>query len=593
MLTNDNTKGICRILTSNPAMAGRKPRQFSTLEEVSATFGKGSAEYRVAKNFFDLVNLSTLKNIGIQFGSWGYGGSSPWELYSAEGSGKTGFTVTNLVDETTFNTNSIYNLFKTIGNRAMVSLKLTGDTIYVSQETAADTERMAALKESCGENNIITTDDTTLLNGFVVGEEQVLLVDLNGHKISGDLCGIINKGFTTINDSVGTGCVFTTNWEKMIGDASHSSRFEKSATVNRATTEAVRNEGSMIINGGWFGTDHPTKSPRVNEVNWGQCLACHGSSTTIVNGGHFTTVTWHNNNKGIVPKLAADVGQDSWLAKREYLKTEGWNYSPYAAIIDTYDTSQIIWNYGECYGLYNDVFEVKGDGTTVTNYGGIEIYDGKFYIGFPNFVFVPGGSSIFGMQSMLQASAASNQFLPSEYEAGSEGWSPIIVYNGEFYDNSSLYNEDGGKGRISPPKRQDPSYPGLALNFSGRVSIRGGYYNFQFSKEFRDFTSPFEFRGLKKIVLTETISQNIETLFEDKEDLLTFGVFGYLEGVTEADSKKIPPRLLADKYNHIFCETGTDKVVGDGIAIMKSLEDGLGELCRAFQPLAEKIGGVL
>jgi len=594
MLTNDKTKGIGRIYTSNVAMAGRSPRSFSTLEEVIKVFGNGSDEANTAKAFFDFLEVSRCTNLGIQFASWGYGGSDPYKRFTATGSASEGFKFTNIDTEVETTYASLQEAITAIGNKAIVSIKLTGDVLYISEATKNDAERYAALSTTCGAANLNVTSDENKLNGFIVGAKQIVVLDLNGHKMCGDCNVIRNLGYMTINDSVGTGCVFTTNFEKMIGDASHSSRFETSATIKRATTEAVRNEGSLTINGGWYGTDRATDAAWVNEVNWGQCLACHGESATIVNGGHFTTVAWHNNATGVTPKLAADVGQTSWLAARTFAKADGWNYSPYAAIVDTYDTAQVQWNGGECYGLYNDIFEVEGGGTTETDFGGVQVFGGEFYVGFKGFTFTP--SSQFGMQSMFQASAPSNQYLPSELpkpeEATFEGWSTIIIYSGVFRDNIAPFTSTGARARMAPPRGRT-AYPDLALNMTGRVSVLGGDFNFNYSPEFANYRQPYEFRGLTKAELTETKTNAIKEVFKDSEDLLTYGVFGFIEGETKAEATEVYKQVVADNFQHIYCITGTDELVNDGIAPLDSLND-MWEVCRAFQPITtkRKIGSV-
>lgn len=587
MLTDDRNNGIGRIYTSNVAMAGRGPCSFSSLEEVIKVFGNGSDEANAAKAFFDFIEVSHCSNLGIQFASWGYGGNDPYKRFTATGSAADGFTFTNLDTESETTYASLKEAFDAIGGRAIVSIKLTGDVLYISNATKDDSERYAALSSTCGASNLNATDDEDKLNGFIVGAKQIVVLDLNGHKMCGDCNVIRNLGYMTINDSVGTGCVFTTNFEKTIGGASHSSRFENTSKVNRATTEAVRNEGSLTINGGWYGTDRATDSAWVNEVNWGQCLACHGESATIVNGGHFTTVT-HSNSQSAPQKLSSDVGQTSWLASRKFTKADGWNYSPYAAIVDTYDRSQVQWNGGECYGLYNDIFEVEGGGTTAENPGGVQIFGGEFYAGFKGFTFTP--SSSFSQQSMFQASVPAAQYLPSELPPPGDsafcGWSPIIIYAGTFRDNISLYTADGKRARSLPPRGRT-AYPDPALNMTGRVSVLGGDFNFSFSSEFANFRQTYEFRGLTKAELTETKTNAIKEAFKDSDDLLTYGVFGFAEGETKAEATEVCKLLVADNFRHIYCVTGNVEISGDGIAPLDSVND-MWEVCRAFQPLTAR-----
>lgn len=575
---NDSKKGIGRIFTSNPAFAGHQPRLFTSIADVEKVFGADSEEYAVAENFFEFVSSSKTPGLGIQFASWGYGGTNPWKMFSATGSGKEGFVFTNLVDgsETTYS--SIQEALDAIGDRAMIRITLTDDVLYVTEATKADSERFSALEKTCGAGAFTVTDESDKLNGFTIGEKQIVVIDLAGHKICGDVRCFWNKGFLTINDSVGTGCAFTTNYEALIDGHIHSSRFE--AAEDRVTTETIRNEGSLIVNGGWFGTDRPTMAPAVNEVNWGNSLGAHGESVTIVNGGHFTCGSWHNNTK-VLEGLADQLGQDSWFAKRSFPKPD-FSYSPYSAVIDVYDASHIQWNSGDAYGLYNDIFEVEGIGTTPESFGIVEVNGGEFYCGFPGYTFVP--TVNFGMQSMLQASAPSNQYLPSELPKESdlafEGYSYIVVNGGRFEDNVSCFTESGARCRLTPPRGRT-DFPDSALRMTGLVAVKGGTFNFTFSKEFRDLNPSYSIRPMQRMELTESKADAISDSLTDSGSNGSFGVFAFVEDVSDADARAIAKSIATDRFCHIFACKGSD-LRADGIAHVEDLKTPFAELCRAF-----------
>lgn len=597
MQINDAKKGIGRIFTSNPVFAGCKPRIFNFREDVAEVFGIKSNEYRLADAFFTFTEGTKVKNIGLQFASWGYGGENPYRIFTVTGSSAEGFRFSEVDrNEQQQVFASIQEGLDAIGDKAIVNITLTGNSLFVSPETNADTERMAALSRTCG-SGFVVTDDPKKLNGFTVGENQMVVVDLAGHKMCGDATVFVNKGFLIINDSVGTGCAFTTNFEPFINDKKHSSRFDE--TKDRVTTETIRNEGSLIVNGGWFGTDRPTMSPAINDVNWGNALGMHGHSVTIVNGGCFTCASWHNNS-AFIKGFAEDLGVDSWYANHTYDKTV-FSYAPYSAVIEGYDEAHLMWNGGDVYGLYNDTFEIEGIGTTETDFGVVEINGGTFYNGFPGYTLVPKVS--FGMQSMLQCSTPSNQYLPSELpvpgDDNFEGYSVLTVNGGEFYDNIAVYTATGGKGRITPPRGRT-AYPDPALNMTGRVAIKGGTFNFSYSGEFANYRQDYEFRPFPALELSESQpSASVAALENENEPELMFGPFAFIEGTDYGDAFEIANSVVRHRYNHLFAYTSptaaaramaaddvppfVGTVKGDNLAKF------FPELCRAFARGSERI----
>ena len=118
------------------------------------------------------------------------------------------------------------------------------------------------------------TGDTVVLLADATGDVTVaegceVVIDLNGNDIVGTLNAIVNNGTLTINDTVGTGNVYTTD-------------------VSAQGRAAIVNRGTIVINGGWFGDANNDTSDR-NAINRGNALKNYG--TAIVNGGYFTNVS--------------------------------------------------------------------------------------------------------------------------------------------------------------------------------------------------------------------------------------------------------------------------------------------------------------
>lgn len=595
MTNNDSRKGIGRIFTSNPAFATYGTRLFSDLEEVGRIFGSKSKEYLLAETFFKFGAETKARNIGLQFASWGYKGKNPYRIYTVTGSSADGFLfaeVDGSGDRAPASYPSLQEGMDAIGDKAIVSITLTGDSLFISSATNEDAERMAALERTCG-TGFTVTDDAKKLNGLKVGANQIVFFDLNGHKFCGDMNVFVNKGFLTITDSVGMGCAFTTNFEAIINGKKHSSRFEDAK--DRVTTETIRNEGSLVVNGGWFGTDRPTMTPAINEVNWGNALGIHGESVTIVNGGHFTCASWHNNSN-FLKGFAEDLGVDSWYANRMYDKTV-FSYAPYSAVIDGYDAANVLWNGGIVYGLYNDTFEIEGVGTTEDSFGVVEINGGKFYNGFPDYTLVPKVS--FGMQSMLQCSTPTNQYLPSELpppgDPAFEGYSVLTVNGGEFFDNVAVYTATGAKCRMTPPRGRTV-YPDPALDMTGRVSIKGGTFNFSYSDEFANYRQAYEFRPFPSPELSETQPEAATKAIDGSAaPELAFGPFAFIEGTKAADALAIAKLVAGHRYDHIFAYAAPENAAGGdvppqtGTVKADSLAGAFPELCRAFAKGSERI----
>ena len=122
-------------------------------------------------------------------------------------------------------------------------------------------------------STITLQTDYELSQTLVIPEGVTVTIDLNGHYVKfNDTVpgvGIENHGTLTINDTVGTGNVYTTN------------------TTTQAR-DAVRNYGTLTINAGYFG-DSDEDMTNQNSLQRGPALRNFGTAT--INGGNFTSVT--------------------------------------------------------------------------------------------------------------------------------------------------------------------------------------------------------------------------------------------------------------------------------------------------------------
>lgn len=134
-----------------------------------------------------------------------------------------------------------------------------GDKEFTSLQDAIDT--------AVNGDTIIMIADTE--EDATVGAEADITIDLAGFDIVGSLAGITNNGTLTINDSVGTGNVYTTD-------------------VSAQGRPAILNNGNITINGGWFGDSNNDMTDR-NAINRGNAVKNYG--TAVINGGYFTNVS--------------------------------------------------------------------------------------------------------------------------------------------------------------------------------------------------------------------------------------------------------------------------------------------------------------
>jgi len=619
-----SAKKIGRIFTSNPKFARKGLKTFTSLEDVVAEFGENSKEADFAKLYYAALRDNDVKAAELGFESWGYYGSiGTWRRY--EGSmTKAGISIKDEqgIISTYESTNAALNA---LGTHIIISLKLMEDVVYISESTKNRTVQYNDLVEVCGEDNIIVTDNDDHIYGFNVQQGQVCLFDLNGHRYGGDLHCFVNKGLTYVSDSVGTGCLFTTNFDPILwyieeDDTKeydptkylvkineetgvrkigwpHSSKWEASEktedhTYYRETCECIRNEGVCVIESGWIGTYKPTFDAVINNTTWGNAIGCYGKSMLTINGGQFTTVSYSMN----VDDFAAQLGLTSWLIGYDW-KAEAtesgildWytkkSWQPYTAVIDSYEESQIIMNGGTVYGTYNDAFEISGELTTEDKHGVLIINGGTIINGYKNWFFIPTKS--YGSQSMLQSSAPTNCTYPELLNHDVDGWMPTVVFGGTFIDNIATKTRTGAKCRMAG--ENEVKYG--ALRFTGMVSIRGGTFNFTFSDEFKNLEVEYTIREqVDEIEKSETPSQALERSIESDKN---FKPFMFLDVIDQYYAKPIAEIVKANKYAYTFfdyAESESDYAKAlarldgySGVMLTRKPDACFAELCKVTAP---------
>ena len=176
-------------------------------------------------------------------------------------------------------------------------------------------------------STITLQTDYELSQTLVIPEGVTVTIDLSGHYVKfNDTVpgvGIENHGTLTINDSVGTGNVYTTN----VSSQSHA---------------AISNYGTLTINAGWFG-DADEDMTNANHIQRGTAFQNYGVAT--INGGHFTAVDNHYNG--------------------------GYAYAIISGSENIAATLTI--NYATIYGQPNGLISARGDGE-----GSLVINDGIF-----------------------------------------------------------------------------------------------------------------------------------------------------------------------------------------------------------------------
>lgn len=166
---------------------------------------------------------------------------------------------------------------------------------------------------------------------LVVNEGSIVTLDLNGKKINSTCTrfSLANYGTLTIEDSGESGAIYNSSKKLDEGNYGH---------------DAVRNFGTLYIEGGYFG-DADTNQTNTNDTTYGAAVRNQDGAICVINGGHFTCV----DNYG----AWADTGSQV-----------------YSYAIRNFGTMTI--NDGEVYGAMNG--GVAGDA------GSITINDGSFSV---------------------------------------------------------------------------------------------------------------------------------------------------------------------------------------------------------------------
>ena len=190
------------------------------------------------------------------------------------------------------------------------------------------------LAEALADTNngtVTVLQDMEISEQLVVNEGSIVTLDLNGKKINSTCTrfSLANYGTLTIEDSGESGAIYNSSKKLDEGNYGH---------------DAVRNFGTLYIEGGYFG-DADTNQTNTNDTTYGAAVRNQDGAICVINGGHFTCV----DNYG----AWADTGNQV-----------------YSYAIRNFGTMTI--NDGEVYGAMNG--GVAGDA------GSITINDGSFSV---------------------------------------------------------------------------------------------------------------------------------------------------------------------------------------------------------------------
>ena len=139
---------------------------------------------------------------------------------------------------------------------------------YVAQigETKYETLQAAFEAAQSGDTIELLADVDLGTTGLVIGEDKNFTLDIGEYNITGTVNGklITNNGTLVINGT--TGCVYNQD-------------------ISAQGHDALLNNGTVTINGGWFG-DSDNDKANANAFNRGAGFRNFGTAT--INGGHFT-----------------------------------------------------------------------------------------------------------------------------------------------------------------------------------------------------------------------------------------------------------------------------------------------------------------
>ena len=181
----------------------------------------------------------------------------------------------------------------------------------------------AVAEANAGDTVELLADIDLGTEGLVIADDKDFTLDIGEFNITGAVNGklITNNGTLVVDGT--TGCVYNTD-------------------VSAQSHDAILNNGTITINGGWFG-DSDNDKTNANPYNRGTALRNYG--TAVVNGGHFTVV---DNN---------------------------WPITAYAYVINTYSGTLTV-NNADVYGKGNGSFGLIGGTATIVT--GTFSVDGEY-----------------------------------------------------------------------------------------------------------------------------------------------------------------------------------------------------------------------
>lgn len=559
-----------RVFTMHPALAYQGVRSFGTADEVMNFFGSDSAEYRFAVKYFSFISKSITTPERISFASWGHANEDiGWKSYAVTVD-MTGVT-TKDEDGKTSRYDSLNACLAEIKDNAIFDIVLQKDLVYISEATCDDAKHYAAVME-CITDAPIVTADADLLTGLKIRPNQLVRLDLNGHAFSSDTYCVVNEGVLIVSDSKGYGRMFTTNLESKIGEVPHGG-VDRSASGSETTTAAIKNLGSLAINGGWFGTGKHTTAEYMNSMNWGSAIACYDQSKTTINGGYFTTCTFSDQ----AVKVAADTGDANIFTTKNgetVTQNYGEDFHPAASVIALYNRAVMTINGGTVFGLANQLAEFVEDlnRTTPEDFGVLEINGGTFVYGFPGVNYIP--ETRFDGQAILKVSTMTALEPPTKYPSGEHGYSVAHLKAGTFLDNISLLSTTGGNGRMIAAT--DERMP--LLRFTGRIVAGGISANFSFSDAFKTFRQDY--------ALPVGDENPVDALARIDEADENFGSFAFIDDIGTENIGKVAAWNAAKNYKYLYSVRVTPDTCKDVLRAIQGVSGTVVTLDK-FDAMAE------